>query len=98
MKKPGYIGDGFVDPAEAFVDGNALFLGMEPAWSCGAPRKEKFNADLSAMLRGGEESLPAGPLYGGASFTQLRESYYYPTETILDGFGKNQEIHKRRQL
>ena len=45
-----------------------------------------FNADLSAFFQGGEESLLDGPLYGGASFTQLRESYYYPIETILDEY------------
>lgn len=45
-----------------------------------------FNADLSAMFQGGDESLLDGPLYGGASFTQLRESYYYPIETILDDY------------
>ena len=45
-----------------------------------------FNADLSAMFQGGDESLLDGPLYGDASFTQLRESYYYPIETILDEY------------
>ena len=45
-----------------------------------------FNADLGAMFQGGDESLLDGPLWAGASFTQLRESYYYPIETILDDY------------
>ncbi|MBR5090681.1 MAG: extracellular solute-binding protein [Ruminiclostridium sp.] len=45
-----------------------------------------FNADLSAMFQGSEESLLDGPVFAGASFTQLRESYYYPIETILDDY------------
>lgn len=45
-----------------------------------------FNADLSDIFQGGDESLLDGPLYGNASFTQLRESYYNSIETILDDY------------
>lgn len=45
-----------------------------------------FNSDLSSMFQGGDESLLDGPLWAGASFTQLRESYYYPIESILDEY------------
>lgn len=33
MKKQGYVGDGFIHPGEAFLDGYLLFLGMGPAWT-----------------------------------------------------------------
>ena len=45
-----------------------------------------FNADLSAMFQGSEETMLDGPLYAGASFAQLRESYFYAVETILDDY------------
>ena len=224
MKKLGYIGDGFVDPAEAFVDGKLLFLGMGLTWgfesaqgsffknglegdfevvpfprdpnadryymsadtygflvptgahniqgavdwilcgrlyatdpdivaadraklmddsavyyakcpeckynfenegqndldtcpNCGAARKRKFKAvyservmrvcddmtdpekfgfifdnslgfndDFSAILTGGEESLYDGPIYYGASYSQLREECYNLIESYLDDY------------
>ncbi len=45
-----------------------------------------FNNDLSEIFQGGEDSLLDGPLYDGASFTQLREEYYYSIESILDEY------------
>lgn len=45
-----------------------------------------FNADLSAMFQGSEESLLDGPVFAGASFAQLRESYYFSIESILDDY------------
>lgn len=45
-----------------------------------------FNADLSSFFQGNEESLLDGPIFTGASFAQLRESYYYSIETILDDY------------
>ena len=45
-----------------------------------------FNADLSAMFQGSEETMLDGPLFAGASFAQLRESYFYAVETILDDY------------
>ena len=45
-----------------------------------------FNADLSAMFQGSEESLLDGPIFAGASFAQLRESYYFSIESILDDY------------
>ena len=32
LKKQGFIGDGFVDPGTAFIDGKLLFLGMGLTW------------------------------------------------------------------
>ena len=34
--RQGLTGEGYVDPGQAFVDGNLLFLGMEPEWTYGA--------------------------------------------------------------
>ena len=45
-----------------------------------------FNADLSAMFQGSEESLLDGPVFAGASFAQLRESYFFSIESILDDY------------
>ena len=33
LKKQGYIGDGYMDPGEAFLDGTLLFLSMDPQWT-----------------------------------------------------------------
>lgn len=33
LKKLGYIGDGFIAPGDAFLDGKLLFLGMDPQWT-----------------------------------------------------------------
>lgn len=49
--RQGLTGDGYVDPAEAFLDGNLLFLGMEPTWayasSCEALFKKKIDYDMA---------------------------------------------------
>ena len=50
MRKNGLLGatpeqqaagvpNGYIDPGQAFVDGNLLFLGMEPTWSFGAAKE-----------------------------------------------------------
>lgn len=46
MKKLGYIGDGFVDPAEAFVDGKLLFLGMGLTWGFESAQGSFFQKGL----------------------------------------------------
>ncbi len=46
MKKLGYIGDGFVDPAEAFVDGKLLFLGMGLTWGFESAQESFFKKGL----------------------------------------------------
>lgn len=46
MKKLGYIGDGFVDPAEAFVDGKLLFLGMGLTWGFESAQGSFFKNNL----------------------------------------------------
>lgn len=42
LKKEGYIGDGYVDPAEAFRDGKLLFLGMGLTWGFESAQKSLF--------------------------------------------------------
>ncbi len=46
LKKLGYIGDGFVDPAEAFVDGKLLFLGMGLSWGYESAQESFFKKNL----------------------------------------------------
>ena len=45
-----------------------------------------FNNDFANLFQGNEESLLDGPLYNGASFTQLRESSYIAIETMLEDY------------
>ena len=49
--REGLTGDGYVDPAAAFVDGNLLFLGMEPTWAyssaCASLYKNKIEYDMA---------------------------------------------------
>lgn len=49
--RQGLTGDGYVDPAEAFIDGNLLFLGMEPTWAyssaCEALFRKKIDYDMA---------------------------------------------------
>lgn len=45
-----------------------------------------FNSDFANLFQGNEESLLDGPLYNGASFTQLRESSYIAIETMLEDY------------
>ena len=47
MRKEGLIGDGYIDPGEAFMNGNLLFLGMESQWT--------FESAQSAMFTNGLE-------------------------------------------
>ena len=46
LKKLGYIGDGFVDPGEAFVDGKLLFLGMGLTWGFESAQESFFKKGL----------------------------------------------------
>ena len=46
MKKLGYIGDGFVDPAAAFIDGKLLFLGMGLTWGFESAQESFFKNGL----------------------------------------------------
>lgn len=44
-------GNGYESPEAAFVDGNLLFLGMDPSWTYGAAKKEFFNRGLEEELK-----------------------------------------------
>ena len=44
--KQGLTGEGYVDPAQAFVDGNLLFLGMEPTWTYGSASQALFKQSI----------------------------------------------------
>lgn len=49
--REGLTGEGYVDPSQAFVDGNLLFLGMEPTWTyssaCSSLYKNKIEYDMA---------------------------------------------------
>ena len=49
--REGLTGEGYVDPAAAFVDGNLLFLGMEPTWAyrsaCASLYKNNIEYDMA---------------------------------------------------
>ncbi|MCM1335241.1 MAG: ABC transporter substrate-binding protein [Bacteroides sp.] len=44
--RQGLTGDGYVDPGEAFLDGNLLFLGMEPTWAYSAACESLFKKSV----------------------------------------------------
>ena len=44
--RQGLTGEGYVDPGEAFVDGNLLFLGMEPTWTYGAACESLYKKNI----------------------------------------------------
>lgn len=46
MKKNGLIGDGYVHPGEAFIDGNLLFLGMGLVWGHEASQEQLFKSGI----------------------------------------------------
>lgn len=63
MRKNGLIGatddqmtatghnNGFESPEAAFIDGNLLFLGMDPSWTYGAAKKEFFKRGMEEELK-----------------------------------------------
>lgn len=44
--RQGLTGDGYVDPGEAFIDGNLLFLGMEPTWAYASASESLFKKSV----------------------------------------------------
>lgn len=46
LAKQGLTGEGYIDPGEAFVDGNLLFLGMEPTWTYSAASESLFKKNV----------------------------------------------------
>lgn len=44
--RQGLTGNGYVDPGEAFLDGNLLFLGMEPTWTYGAACESLYKKSI----------------------------------------------------
>ncbi len=50
MKNDGLIGDGFVDPGKAFLDGKLLFLGMGLTWGYESAQQSLFKADLPGEI------------------------------------------------
>lgn len=50
MKKQGLIGDGFVDPGEAFIDGKLLFLGMGLTWGYDSAQESFFKNSIDGEI------------------------------------------------
>ncbi|MGN0618012.1 MAG: ABC transporter substrate-binding protein [Ruminiclostridium sp.] len=50
LAKHGLTGEGYVDPAEAFVDGKLLFLGMEPTWTYGSASQSLFKNNVEYQM------------------------------------------------
>ncbi len=48
--RQGFMGDGYVDPGEAFVDGNLLFLGMDPEWAYGAAWESLYKKSVDCEM------------------------------------------------
>ncbi len=46
LSRNGYMGEGFVSPNEAFIDGNLLFLGMEPTWTYDAACESLYKNEI----------------------------------------------------
>lgn len=46
LYKQGLTGEGYIDPGEAFVDGNLLFLGMEPTWTYSAASQSLYSKSI----------------------------------------------------
>lgn len=46
LKKQNYVGEGFVDPAQAFLDGKLLFLGMGLTWGFESAQESLFKAAI----------------------------------------------------
>lgn len=40
LRKQGYVGSGYLDPGEAFVDGTLLFLAMDPQWTYSSAQEQ----------------------------------------------------------
>ncbi len=50
LKKQGFVGDGFVDPGTAFIDGKLLFLGMGLTWGYESAQETMFKKGLDADI------------------------------------------------
>ncbi len=48
LKSKGLIGDGFIDPAQAFIDGKLLFLGMGLTWGFESAQQTAFKQGIDA--------------------------------------------------
>lgn len=50
LYKESLVGEGYVSPEEAFVDGKLLFLGLEPTWTYGAAQEALTKAGIDNEL------------------------------------------------
>lgn len=50
LKKVGYVGEGFVDPGQAFLDGKLLFLAMGLVWGYGSAQEMTFKKGIESDI------------------------------------------------
>ncbi len=50
LSRQGLTGEGYVDPGQAFTDGNLLFLGMEPTWAYSASWESLFKDNIDCEM------------------------------------------------
>ncbi len=71
LKKLGLIGNGFVDPAQAFLDGKLLFLGMGLGWGYESAQESFFKANIEGEIAA--VPFPRDP---------NADAYYLPSDTF----------------
>lgn len=69
--RQGLTGDGYVPPDEAFVDGNLLFLGMEPTWAYASACESLF-----------KKSVDYDMAFVPFPRDELADSYYHGVDTF----------------
>lgn len=71
LKKQNLIGDGFVDPGEAFIDGKLLFLGMGLTWGYESAQESFFKGNIDGEIAA--VPFPRDP---------NADAYYLPSDTF----------------
>lgn len=71
LKKQNLIGDGFVNPAEAFIDGKLLFLGMGLTWGYESAQESFYKNNIDGEIA--VVPLPRDP---------NADSYYLPSDSF----------------
>lgn len=71
LKKDGLIGDGFVDPGSAFIDGKLLFLGMGLTWGYESAQESFFKNNIDGEIAA--VPFPRDP---------SADKYYLPSDTF----------------
>lgn len=71
LKKQNLIGDGFIDPGQAFIDGKLLFLGMGLTWGYESAQESFFKSNIDGEIAA--VPFPRDP---------QADAYYLPSDTF----------------